>query len=182
MSAIASFPSLTAPGPRPVSEVTEPWWIGRVKSRQENLVAETFAAMRIDYVLPFERVRKRHANRVFYEYLRPVFPGYCFFAGSWDVRYAALATNRLLTVIEVAARTQPVLAEELERLQETYADCPAPPMELGINAHVRIVDGAYWNTEGTIAEMRKHRAAVKFLTDDGPREVEVDLSSLELLN
>jgi transcription antitermination factor NusG len=91
-----------------------PWWVAHVRSRQEKALARHLQPLGISYYLPQREQKIRRAGRKFISYL-PLFPGYLFFRGTDDDRYAALRSNLVAQVIEVV--DQPLLDTELGRLR-----------------------------------------------------------------
>ena len=93
---------------------SHPWWVAHVKSRQEKVLARHIQPLGIPYYLPQREQKIRRAGRNFVSYL-PLFPGYLFFRGTDDDRYAALRRNLVVHMIEVV--DQPLLDAELGRLR-----------------------------------------------------------------
>ena len=91
-----------------------PWWVAHVKSRQEKALARHLHPLGIPYYLPQRVQQVRRAGRNFISYL-PLFPGYLFFRGMDDDRYAVLRSNLIAQVIDVV--DQPLLDAELGRLR-----------------------------------------------------------------
>ena len=93
---------------------SHPWWVAHVKSRQEKALARHLQPLGIPYYLPQREQKIRRAGRNFVSYL-PLFPGYLFFRGTDDDRYAAHRSKLVAQVIEVV--DQPLLDAELGRLR-----------------------------------------------------------------
>jgi transcription antitermination factor NusG len=126
-----------------------PWWVAHVKSRQEKALARHLQPHGIPYYLPQREQKIRRAGRNFVSYL-PLFPGYLFFRGTDDDRYAALRSNVVARVIEVV--DQPLLDTELGRLhtlQESGVPLVSHPyIEPG--SAVSISDGPFCGYEGIV--------------------------------
>ena len=151
------------------------WRIACVRSRQEHRFAELMTGAGFDAFLPCERVKRVYPNRTRREFLRPVFPGYCFFFGPWSARDAAWATRTVWKLIEVRPGARRRLAEEVERLKADYAEPPAAGAGVRVGTSCEIVDGAYRGFAGAVRDVRNRQVVVAILTDDGVLEVEVDV-------
>jgi hypothetical protein len=85
---------------------SHPWWVAHVKSRQEKALARHLQPLGIPDYLPQREQKIRRAGRKFVSYLT-LFPGYLFFRGTHDDRYAAHRSNLVARVIDVVG--QPLL-------------------------------------------------------------------------
>jgi transcription antitermination factor NusG len=128
---------------------SHPWWVAHVKSRQEKALARHLQPLGIPYYLPQREQKIRRAGRNFVSYLA-LFPGYLFFRGTDDDRYAAVRSNLIPRVIEVV--DQPLLDAELGRLrtlQESGLPLVSHPyIEPG--SAVSITDGPFRGYEGIV--------------------------------
>jgi transcription antitermination factor NusG len=128
---------------------SHPWWVAHVKSRQEKALARHIQPLGIPYYLPQREQKIRRAGRKFVSHL-PLFPGYLFFRGTDDDRYAALRSNLVGRVIEVV--DQPLLDTELGRLrtlQESGLPLVSHPyIEPG--SAVSITDGPFRDYSGIV--------------------------------
>jgi transcription termination/antitermination protein NusG len=128
---------------------SHPWWVAHVKSRQEKTLARHLQPLGIPYYLPQREQKIRRAGRNFVSHL-PLFPGYLFFRGTNDDRYAAHRSNLVAQVIEVV--DQPLLDAELGRLrtlQESGLPLVSHPyIEPG--SAVSITDGPFRGYEGIV--------------------------------
>jgi hypothetical protein len=60
----------------PISESKEPWWVAKVKPRQEKAIAFDLIARSIDYYLPmFTKVVRRKDNNKPRKSILSLFPG-----------------------------------------------------------------------------------------------------------
>lgn len=126
-----------------------PWWVARVRSRQEKALARHLRPLGIPYYLPQREKRIRRAGRTFVSHL-PLFPGYLFFRGWDDDCYTALRSNLVAQLIEVV--DQPLLDAELARLRTLQESglplVPHPYIEPG--SAVSITDGPFRGYEGIV--------------------------------
>jgi transcriptional antiterminator RfaH len=123
--------------------------VAHVKSRQEKALARHLQPLGIPYYLPQREQKIRRAGRKFVSYL-PLFPGYLFFRGTDDDRYAAHRSKLVAQVIDVV--DQPLLDTELGRLrmlQESGLPLVSHPyIEPG--TAVSITDGPFRGYEGIV--------------------------------
>ena len=128
---------------------SHPWWVAHVRSRQEKALARHLQPLGIPYYLPQREQKIRRAGRNFVSYL-PLFPGYLFFRGTDDDRYAALRSDLVGRVIDVV--DQPLLDAELGRLltlQESGLPLVSHPyIEPG--SAVSITDGPFRGYSGIV--------------------------------
>jgi transcription antitermination factor NusG len=76
------------------------WWVLHTKPRQEKSLARQLHGQGIPYYLPLVQKRLRVRNRLQTSY-HPLFGGYLFLLADADERLAALATQRIVRVLEV---------------------------------------------------------------------------------
>jgi transcription antitermination factor NusG len=128
---------------------SHPWWVAHVKSRQEKALARHLQPLGIPYYLPQREQKIRRAGRSFVSYLA-LFPGYLFFRGTDDDRYAAFRSDLVARVIDVV--DQPLLDAELGRLrtlQESGLPLVSHPyIEPG--SAISITDGPFRGYEGIV--------------------------------
>ena len=158
-----------------------PWWVAHVKSRQEKVLARHLQPLGIPYYLPQREQKIRRAGRNFMSYL-PLFPGYLFFRGTDDDRYAALRSNLVAQVIDVI--DQPLLDAELGRLrtlQESGLPLVSHPyIEPG--SAVSITDGPFRGYEGVVLRAKgRLRIVVSISMLRTSYTVELDREALALL-
>ena len=80
------------------------WWVIYTRSQQEKATARALWERKIPFYLPLvprNGVYHRHRVTAF----NPLFTGYVFLFGSEEERVAALATNRVLRILDVDAPT-----------------------------------------------------------------------------
>lgn len=155
-----------------------PWRVGHAKSRFEKAFAWELHQQQIPYFLPMvERVRISGGRKR--KGLMPLFPGYVFFRGTDEDRYAALLTGRLCQVIE--APQQDVLLAELKSvyqvLQQRVVLDLYPFAAIGRRCRVRT--GPFEGAEGTVVSREQNRARfvlqVSILGQGAALEIDGDL-------
>ena len=111
--AMPSTPLAAAEAPFPI-ELPGKWFVAHTRSRNEKLLAAELAKLHIVNYLPLaQRVTRSSRTRRISRSLVPVFPGYVFFNGTDEQRYAALRTNRIANVLPVVDQRQ-LVAELLQ--------------------------------------------------------------------
>jgi transcription antitermination factor NusG len=126
-----------------------PWWVVQVRSRQEKALARHLIGFGVPFYLPLHEKRVRRGGRQFLSHL-PLFPGYVFCRGTGEERLAALRTNLVCQILEVAH--QDVLAGELNQLrflQESGASLEPQPVFAPGDA-VRVTEGPFEGYVGVV--------------------------------
>jgi transcription antitermination factor NusG len=126
-----------------------PWRVAYVRSRQEKELARHLLQHAVPFYLPLAEKRVRRAGRQLVSHL-PLFPGYVFFRGTSLERRTALASDRIVSVLEVCDQT--LLDTELRslwRLQESGAPLVPVPY-LGPGAAVEVIEGPFRGLSGTV--------------------------------
>src|SRR3954451_15764428 len=135
--------------PETIFELTDPWRVAHVRSRQEKVLARYLAARYVAFFLPQTEKTVTRAGRRRTSHA-PLFPGYVFFRGDAAARQTALRSNVVAALIDV--EDQPLLNEELRqirRLQLAGASL-VPVEELVAGDAVRITEGAFAGYRGTV--------------------------------
>jgi transcription antitermination factor NusG len=137
-----------------LTELSGPWWVAHTKSRFEKAFAWDLLSRGIGFFLPmcqritFSGGRKRKG-------MTPLFPSYVFFCGGENIRWQALATNRLCRVL--AAPKQEQLVAELEQVRRVLQS--GQPMELyptlPVGTRCRVTAGPFKGMVGVIADQSK---------------------------
>lgn len=153
------------------------WRVGHTKARFEKAFAWDLLRRDIAYFLPLltrVRVSGGKKRRV----LMPVFPSYVFFCGGDDARLAALTTNRLCQVIEVADQRQ--IVAELAAVQQALAGeaelDPYPFAAAG--RRCRVTAGPFQGLEGIVASranVTRLVLQVSILGQGAAMEIDADL-------
>jgi transcription antitermination factor NusG len=130
-------------------DLPTPWRVAHVRSRQEKELARHLLRHAVPFFLPLAEKHVRRAGRRFVSYL-PLFPGYVFFRGAALERRTALASDRVVSVLEVA--DQGLLDGELKtvwRLQESGATVVSCPY-LGPGDLVEVIAGPFRGYSGIV--------------------------------
>jgi transcription antitermination factor NusG len=164
---------------RPVAEARYPWWVAKVKPRQEKACAFDLLRGQIEYYLPlYTKVVRRRDNNKPRKSVLPLFPGYISF--SQDVPEGIYTGGRIVSIIEVRNQrrfidemTQVYLALEagakLEPLRESYDP----------GTRVRVRRGPMRGIEGSIVQVRGEHLLVLSVEQFGRASVTIDSSLVE---
>ena len=179
MLKLSENPPILSPLAPTISELTGRWWIGHTKARVEKAFAWDLLRSGIGYFLPllsrvtFSGGRKRHV-------LKPLFPSYVFFCGDESVRYKAMTTDRLCSVVNVVQQER--LIEELailERALATKADLELYPFA-AVGRRCRITAGPFMGLQGTVIQRPAKPTLVMQVSILGQgASLEIDLDLLE---
>lgn len=128
-----------------------PWWVAHIRSRQEKALARYLEPLQVPFYLPQHVKETRRQGRRLVSHL-PLFPGYLFFRGSLAERRAAIRSNLVVRVLEVA--DQVLLDSELaqlRRLQDSGASLqPCPSLQGG--DVVRVIEGPFEGYRGVVLQ------------------------------
>jgi len=87
---------------RPITEAEAPWWVAKIKPRQEKAIASDFIEQTIEYYLPlFTKVTRRKDNNKPRKSVLPLFPGYVSFSADKRRLRDVLVTGRVVNIIEI---------------------------------------------------------------------------------
>ena len=126
-----------------------PWWVARVRSRQEKALARHLLPQGVPFYLPQSEQVVRRGNRSFTSYL-PLFSGYVFFRGKREERIVALQSQVVSEILEV--RDQDRLESELDQLRRLQLSgaslVPVPSFAPG--DPVVVTEGPFRGYEGVV--------------------------------
>jgi transcription antitermination factor NusG len=137
-----------------LTELAGPWWVAHTKSRFEKAFAWDLLSRGIGFFLPmcpritFSGGRKRKG-------MTPLFPSYVFFCGEENIRWQALATNRLCRVLPAPRQEQ--LVNELEQIRRVLQS--GQPLELfptiPVGTRCRVTGGPFRGMVGVVTDQSK---------------------------
>jgi transcriptional antiterminator RfaH len=150
------------------------WWVLYTKARQEKALARQMLASKTPFYLPLVKKQILCRGRRFLAHI-PVFSGYLFLYGSEPERIRALATHRVVHVIEVPDPDG--LRFELRQLRRLIiADAPLTvESRLAAGIRVRVRGGPLMGIEGTVLKrcgQTRLLVAVNFLQRGASVEIE----------
>ncbi len=177
MLKLSENPPMVHPADAAVAALSGRWRVAHTKARFEKAFAWDLLRRDVRYFLPLltrVRISAGKKRRV----LMPVFPSYVFFCGDDDARIAALATNRLCQIIEVADQRQ--LVAELAAIQKALAgQAELDPYPFAAQGHrCRVKAGPFQGLEGVVASranVTRLVLQVSILGQGAAMEIDADL-------
>lgn len=141
------------------------WRVLHTKPRQEKTLARKLHELGIPYYLPLISRRLRVRSRLLTSHL-PLFPGYVFLWSDWEGRHTALATSRVVRVIDVG--NQERLWGDLRQINRLITSgLPVTPEDrLVPGSVVEIRSGPLAGLRGTVlrsASSRRFLVSVDFI-------------------
>ncbi len=135
--------------PESIFDLTEPWWVAHLRSRQEKVLARYLRERQVPFYLPQMEKRVRRSGRTFISYL-PLFSGYVFFRGGREERLEAVKSNVIVNVLKPPDQTE-ISAElrQLHELQLTDTPLVSHPY-VGPGDTVLITEGAFQGYRGVV--------------------------------
>jgi transcription antitermination factor NusG len=180
MKRIAENPPTRFPA-RSVAEAEAPWWVAKVKPRQEKACAFDFARNDIEYYLPmFTKVTRRRDNNKPRKSIMPLFPGYIAF--SQVVPQNVFSTGRVVEVIEV--RHQKRFIEELSQIYVALEAGAVLEPVLGHfepGATVRVRSGPLHGIVGMVTRLQGEHRLVLSVESFGRAALTIDTAMVEPL-
>ena len=114
MKRVGENPPARFPNRAP-SEAEGPWWVAKIKPRQEKAVAFDLLREEIEYYLPmYTHVVRRRDNNKPRKSILPLFPGYISYCASRGFERLIFKSGRVVNLVPV--RNQKRFAEELEQI------------------------------------------------------------------
>jgi transcription antitermination factor NusG len=115
MKRVGENPPQRWPNDAPLEVAGLPWWIAKVKPRQEKALADDFIRRDIEYYLPlYTKVVRRKDNNKPRKSVLPLFSGYISFRAPKGGQQSIFSTGRVVSVLEV--RHQKRFVEELNQI------------------------------------------------------------------
>lgn len=135
--------------PESIFDLSGPWWVAHLRSRQEKLLARYLRDHQIPFYLPQMEKKIRRSGRTFISYL-PLFPGYVFFRGGRDEKLRALKSNVIVNLLEPSDQAE--ISQELKQLHELQlSDAPLKPHPyVSAGDTVLITEGAFEGYRGVV--------------------------------
>jgi len=164
---------------RPIAEAPHPWWVAKLKPRQEKAFAFDLIHHGIEYYLPmYMKVTRRADNNKPRKSVLPLFPGYVSFA--IPVPENIFSGGRVVNIIEI--RNQSRFVHELTQVYLALeAGAKLEPLlerfETGMAVRVR--SGPLRGVEGVIAQVRDARRLVLEVEPFGRAALTIDSSLVE---
>jgi transcription antitermination factor NusG len=166
----------------PIIQKNEPWWVAKVKPRQEKAVAFDLINLSIEYYLPmFTKVVRRKDNNKPRKSILPLFSGYISFCAEKKRLREALSTGRLVNIIEI--RHQRRFIDELSQIYSA--------LEQGVNlepfaevypagTHVFVNSGPLHGIQGVIYKIHNKNKLILSVEGLGRAAVSVDMAHVKI--
>ncbi len=164
---------------RPISESEFPWWVAKVKPRQEKALAHDLIKKEIEYYLPMcTKVTRRKDNNKPRKSIVCLFPGYVSFCASKGAERSIYSTNRIVNLIEV--RNQSHFKNELEQIYHAFdlgiSVEPVIDENLSAGKLVEVVSGPMRSLQGTIVKVHSGHKLILSVNVLGKAAVSIDAS------
>lgn len=183
MIPLSKNPPPRFPG-RPIHDAEAPWWVAKVKPRQEKALAFDFVNRHIEYYLPmYTKVTRRRDNNKPRKSIICLFPGYISFCAPKGTERSTFSTNRVVRLVEV--RNQTHFKKQLEQVYHTFElGVPLEPLDasnLKRGELVEVVSGPMRGIRGTIQRMHSTHKLILSVDMLGKAAVNVDASLVKPL-
>jgi transcription antitermination factor NusG len=166
---------------RPITEAQWPWWVAKVKPRQEKAIASDFIEREIEYYLPLiTKVTRRKDNNKPRKSVLPLFAGYISFSAEKGRLRDVLTTGRAVNIIEI--RHQKRFVDELcqiyfaleqgislEPVTEAYPE----------GTRVLVTSGPLRGIRGVIAKIHNNNKLVLSVEGLGRAAISVDQTQVK---
>lgn len=159
------------------------WWVLHTRPRSEKALARQLLRRGISFFLPLQEHKRRIQRRLVRSQL-PLFPGYLFFLGDDESRWAALETNFVVNSLHVENQQQ--LSDDLVNLYNVIqtGTLLSPEARLQPGMPAEIVSGPLAGYRGRVIRRQgshtlKFTIEVQFLQQGA--SVEVDSSMVRAL-
>jgi transcription antitermination factor NusG len=114
---------------KPIIESAHPWWIAKVKPRQEKALAFDLMQWEIDYYMPlYTKQTRRQDNNKIRKSIICLFPGYLPFSAQSGFERQIYATDRIVNIVTVLHQKR--FIREIEQIYRTLdLGLPVEPLE-----------------------------------------------------
>ena len=169
---------------RPIHDAEAPWWVAKVKPRQEKALAFDFITRHIEYYLPmYTKVTRRRDNNKPRKSIVCLFPGYISFCVPKGTERSIYSTNRIVNLVEV--RNQTHFKKQLEQVYHTLElGIPLEPVDasnLKPGELVEVVSGPMRGIQGTVQKIQSTHKLILSVDILGKAAVNVEASCVKPL-
>jgi transcription antitermination factor NusG len=167
---------------RPIAEASLPWWIAKIKPRQEKALAADLLRENIEYYLPmYTKVVRRRDNNKPRKSVMPLFPGYISYCAAPEQQAVLYRTGRVVNLIEV--RHQKRFVEELTQIYLGLERGVAiePLFDFVQGDEVQVFTGPLRGLRGVIVRFPNEHKLVLSVEGLGRAAVTVDIASVKPL-
>lgn len=169
---------------RPIRDAEEPWWVAKVKPRQEKALAFDLIKRNVEYYLPmYIKVTRRRDNNKPRKSIVCLFPGYVSFCADKGTERSIFSTNRVVRLVEVKNQTH--FMNQLEQVYHAVElGIPVEPLDTSIlkpGEPVEVVSGPMRGVKGTIFKVHSTHKLIISVDILGKAAVSVDASLVKPL-
>ncbi len=166
------------PLPAPYYEVR--WYAAYTVANHEKRVADQFASLEVEHLLPLYESLRRWKDRKVWLQL-PLFPGYVFARMALRDRLRVLKVAGVSKLVGFGEMPAPLPQEEIDALRLSLASGvrAEPHPYLGAGQRVRVRSGPLAGVEGILVR-RKNAARFVISVDLIARSVALDIDALDL--
>jgi transcription antitermination factor NusG len=166
---------------RSIGDSKEPWWVAKIKPRQEKALACDFMNLAVDYYLPmFTKVVRRKDNNKPRKSVLPLFSGYISFSTDKKRLREVLSTGRIVNIIEI--RHQKRFIEELSQIYSALEQgiTLEPFIEVyPTGTHVLVNSGPLRGIQGVIYKIQNKNKLILSVEGLGRAAVSVDMAQVK---
>ena len=166
---------------KPLDEYSLPWWVAKIKPRQEKALAFDFIAKNIEYYLPLlTKVTRRKDNNKPRKSIIPLFPGYISFCADKNDLRTAFSTGRVVNTIEI--RHQKRFVEELMQIFAILdIGMPIEPCVLDISegTMVCVQSGPMQGLKGIVSQVQNQSKLILSVESLGQAAIAVDVKTVK---
>ncbi|MFP4015258.1 MAG: transcription termination/antitermination NusG family protein [Chitinispirillaceae bacterium] len=164
---------------RPIEEADAPWWLAKVKPRQEKKFALDLYQEGIEYYLPlYEHVVRNEKIKRTRVYKHPLFPGYVSFAQTTPSHI--YTSGRVVDIIRISNQKRFVF--ELSRIYRAFEQrYVIEPVEndIRVGEEVRICAGPLRGMSGRVVRLKNRLRVVISVYGLGCASAEVPVTEIE---
>jgi transcription antitermination factor NusG len=159
----------------PIGEGPHPWWLAKVKPRQEKMYADELLNLQVEYYLPmYTKIIRRRDNNKPRKSVLPLFSGYISFSADKAMCSEIYKKGRTMRFIEI--RNQSRFIVELEQIRRTLSEGvqlePAEEYEVGTPVIVR--RGPLKGIKGIIVKLRDSQRLILSVEGLGKASMQID--------
>ena len=169
----------------PITMTDAPWWVAKVKPRQEKALAFDLMERSIEYYLPmYKKTTRRRDNNKPRKTILCLFSGYISFRPALRTERTIFATNRVVSLVQV--RNQTHFVKQLNQIYHTLdlgvalEPCPHAA-DLAPGQPVEVVAGPMRGITGTVIKMQSTQKLILSVDILGKAAVTIDASLIKPL-
>jgi transcription antitermination factor NusG len=166
---------------RPIAESAAPWWVAKIKPRQEKAIASDFIKSNTEYYLPLVvKVTRRKDNNKPRKSVLPLFPGYISFCSAEKEVQNVYRTGRVVSVIPI--KYQRRFMEELTQIYQAIehgVQLEPVTMSYPVGTLVTVITGPLRGLNGIISRVQDSDRLFLSVTGLGQASMVIDASMVK---